>query len=986
MPFHYVASASQFRLMINEAVLSGQATDGISPDVTNFFERKTMSTKTTFKRVALVAVVALGLGGLSTVAAHAATTSLSVTGVARAGLGIQLTVTSDDPTATDNIHYALISGPAGSAVPTGANGNPLSLGTKKIDITDNTAATAVINAAGALAASIATPPTVYTPVTPTTVVAAGVYRLLVWGHTGSAVAPVAGDIATIVTVTAGGAPSQINLTSPTANVPNGTSPANAKFVVSFQDANGVATFINEGSTESVALTVTPSTGNAYLNITALATGAGAITTATALSAGVNATSTGSSALIPGYSFYLGNSTSSYNAVKVSGSGLLYGITAGTGSFTASTIPTSSVIAVTTPAALKGTTTPATANGVTSITASTTTAASIKYTFTGSAAGSLPIKISANGTKALPAGVVAGTYYVTLADVSATSVPSFKGTYTVTSTAPAASTGYVISGLSDGAGTFGTSLSVAYASPVVSSGSGTITLTPADDIVSAGVYAKAVTGSTQTVTAKVVDQFGVAVSGANVWFSVTGYNTVASTLKTTNATGVATFTYTDAKATGGTDAISVVAASPTSTTTLDPVLTHITYGTAYSVGTVKLVNSGTAYTDGNKINGASATLDSATTVGAGKITATATVKDANGAILIGVPVTFSVSAGGYSLDSTSTVWTSSSGVASATFGGSTTGTVTISAVAGSVTATTPVTFINTSSDARILSLSAPTVSLVGGKTAQVIATVKDLYGNVVPGAAVRVTYAGTAGRVQAVGGIIGSEAKTGTNGTTTIDISAYTSEAGLGTLKAAISNGDATDETVTTLANDGVTAYPAAVVSASTTVTVTAAPVDTSAVDATKAAQAALAAAQTALAKQITDFAAAQAAAATAAATAAADKAAADKAAAAAAVTAAAATAVQTQAAIDAAQAATDASNEATDAANAATDAANNAMDSADAAQQAALDAGDKADAALAAISDLSMKVADIATSVQALSGVVAKIASSVAKISAKVKA
>jgi hypothetical protein len=36
-----------------------------------------MSTKTTFKRVALVAVVALGLGGLSSVAAHAVASTVS---------------------------------------------------------------------------------------------------------------------------------------------------------------------------------------------------------------------------------------------------------------------------------------------------------------------------------------------------------------------------------------------------------------------------------------------------------------------------------------------------------------------------------------------------------------------------------------------------------------------------------------------------------------------------------------------------------------------------------------------------------------------------------------------------------------------------------------------------------------------------------------------------------------------------------------------
>jgi hypothetical protein len=85
----------------------GQATSRISLFVTNFFERKSMSTKTTFKRLALVTAVALGLGGLSTISAHAAdeavfvTTATTVNGVA---------VTTSNSTAFPALNATQISG------------------------------------------------------------------------------------------------------------------------------------------------------------------------------------------------------------------------------------------------------------------------------------------------------------------------------------------------------------------------------------------------------------------------------------------------------------------------------------------------------------------------------------------------------------------------------------------------------------------------------------------------------------------------------------------------------------------------------------------------------------------------------------------------------------------------------------------------------------------------------------------------------------
>ena len=67
-------SAKKYPLITYEKALLSQATGGKFPSVT-FIERKQMSTKTSIKRIALVAAAALTLGGFSAVSANAAVTS-----------------------------------------------------------------------------------------------------------------------------------------------------------------------------------------------------------------------------------------------------------------------------------------------------------------------------------------------------------------------------------------------------------------------------------------------------------------------------------------------------------------------------------------------------------------------------------------------------------------------------------------------------------------------------------------------------------------------------------------------------------------------------------------------------------------------------------------------------------------------------------------------------------------------------------------------
>ena len=84
----------KYPLITYEKALLSQATGGKFPSVT-FIERKQMSTKTSIKRIALVAAAALTLGGFSAVSAHASlttgTTSSAFTGTGYSNSGSSVT-------------------------------------------------------------------------------------------------------------------------------------------------------------------------------------------------------------------------------------------------------------------------------------------------------------------------------------------------------------------------------------------------------------------------------------------------------------------------------------------------------------------------------------------------------------------------------------------------------------------------------------------------------------------------------------------------------------------------------------------------------------------------------------------------------------------------------------------------------------------------------------------------------------------------------
>jgi hypothetical protein len=313
-----------------------------------------------------------------------------------------------------------------------------------------------------------------------------------------------------------------------------------------------------------------------------------------------------------------------------------------------------------------------------------------------------------------------------------------GAFSVATTGISAGSSVVVS-LTDAASATAHSVTFTAAAAAINAAS---TLTPAASSLVAGG------GVTLTLTA--VDQFGSPVVGAAVSWSRAGRNvTTVSSANVTDANGIATYTYVDASTstTSLTDTVSAVAsfngASITETAT-------VTFGTTNAVGSLTVTASPTL-TSGS----ATSAIDTSY-LGADNTTATVsvTVKNADGSLLAGVPVTWTTSNAKSGILSAlginyATTYSNASGVATSyVYGWTAPGSTTVTATAGGKTATTIVNFVNAAADARAIAVKAE-----GGL---VSATVTDRYGNVVKTATV--TWAVT-------GGAYFGNGTTGTTGTT-----------------------------------------------------------------------------------------------------------------------------------------------------------------------------------------------------------------------------
>ena len=421
--------------------------------------------------------------------------------------------------------------------------------------------------------------------------------------------------------------------------------------------------------------------------------------------------------------------------------------------------------------------------------------------------------------------------------------------------------------------------------------------------------------TASFTVTVYNQFGVAMPSTRVIMSWSGRNaSTASTQVTgyTDANGIVTLSYTDTAAstvTATADTVTFTANDGTNNSTSTATVNWL----ATTAGTLTLTSTG----DTDTIAGTTKTDISAAATGATGTSATAAalVKDSNGVIIVGTPVTFTVTGlTGAELHTTSaTVYTDATGTATAYISSYAAGKATVTATVGTLTASDDIYFSQqTVTEARTIA------ATVSGSV--VTATVKDRYGNTIEGVTVNATRTGT--------GYFGSGASTAT-GTTDKNGVVEFIYTGTGTVTVAFStttygqSTSAADKVGTT----AVTAYTAG------TATVN----------------------QKGLGGSLAP----------------------------AGVNSASVSVASVDAAQAAADAAADAAAEAIDAANAATDAANLAAEAADAATVAAEEARDAADAATAAVEELATQVA---TLMAALKAQITTLANTVAKIAKKVKA
>jgi len=841
-----------------------------------------MSTKTTFKRIALVAVAALGFGMVSAVPSNAAAVTTSAVtvgtfGPSRVGVAtvVPVTITHSAITANDTatVTFTVVSKPATSSAAiivgqanttatetaTTKRGTISSVANASATVTSNTVVNATANATKTITNLVITPDV------------AGTYVILASEGNSTYTA---GDKNATITITTAGAPASIALSTVNSVIAtNGVNGSPLKVVL--KDADGNVTKPN--ATESIKLTST--TGSATFSSSSL----------------------GSAAFASGAAMVNVRDAVADDSVVVtaSGDGLIPSTVASSISFTSSKNASLNTAA--------GTATWQQGTGVATtgfvLGAVANSAQSLKVSSSATSQSFGLKTLTANGTA--DETTAAATKYATLVVTDTTgAITGTPGTVydVVVSQGPAGAT---ISSAASITATLGTVHSYTVTNAL---NAATLTVsgeTPVATTVGAISPATitAALASTNTFSAKVVDQFGIAFAGAAVQASVSAGRNSAQAVKNlvSDASGYVSYTLTDSGTTGTTDTIQFAGA-----TTVTRTLTYA----AVTVGTVTL-------TGGNTTAGVTATTPTVRDINAGDgvqattYTFTATVKDASGNLVAGIPVTFSVAGTGVAvLSTTVTGYTTSTGTVSASVYGWIAGTYTVTATAGGKTGTGTITFGQTAAgEERAISATAD------GQV--VTAKVVDRFGNPVPSVTV---YATKTGIGYFGAGITKTSAVTGTDGTAEFVIAGGSAEVTVSTLNwTAVAGTCPSGQTGALAGNLDCTAVAA----------------DATAFTATTAGTAVKAEAGVG-----------------------------------ASFSAAGVSKATVSAGADTAQAAADASAEATDAANAATDAANAAAEAADAATAAAQDA---ADAVAALSTQVSEMVNALKKQITALTNLVIKI-------------
>jgi hypothetical protein len=895
-----------------------------------------MSTKTTFKRIALVAVAALGFGVLSSVAPASAAGSATPTSVvvgtipsAAVGASHQTPITVNFPANLGGddsftVSVRVTAAPAGSAY-TNRNDDyytgETTTGTVHFGkillarATGNDGVGTQITGAGSTStADAATVSMSYVSSNKTGTAGkavftvdvmpdfAGTYSVLVSVRGTSIAVPgayvgyTAGDAVTTYSFATGVAPTTATLAAVTGATTTGTSNTVGRLMSLTLNAGAVL-----GAGQTIALT----TNNTSARLTP-------ITAANILAKTPNGGTPAASINLDSSNFVGGvayfklidtTATANTTVVTATGSGLLSPSVTSTASSTTVLLAASAEITVNNgvSAVRPGSGHVGGTAGATFTDTAVTTAASHTYGLTStSGAVAHTTRMTVTDTTGDITGIVGLTYetFVSTAittDTTGLGSVSFTGTLEATDsfTATIHSTGTPAS------------ITVTGATAVVTK----CTAEPAATLYS-------VHGGTVIATALCKDQFGAAVANSPLTVAVTSRNaTLLSTSVLTDATGRVSYTLVDA----GTAATLLTQSVITFTSELatDPTVT-VNYG----VDRVSTVTLATPTTDDTTASGITySDIDASSTAGASTSTQTitATVKDVNGAVLVGVPVTFTTASAGAAVRSTSvTVYTGTAGTAAASVYGWTAGVKTFTVTAGAKSVTGTVAYRQGGATGTNSATEARTISVVATGN-KIVVTATDRFGNVVSGVPLWGTRTGN--------GTFGGGSNTNGQTTGADGTAEFLFNAGSEDSVVKITAGSATATPLPCYAQTGFLVGMNVCSTAATQTAYTASTVGTAIL------------AETGIGAS---FAPAGVSAVT----------------------------VAIAAGTDTAQVAADAAAEATDAANAATDAANAAAEAADAATAAAQDA---ADAVAALSTQVATYISNLRKQITALTNLVIKI-------------
>jgi len=657
-----------------------------------------MSTKTTFKRIALVAVAALGFGVLTSVSPASAVgandniTAITAGTPAPARVGVStgattITITHPDtatPGYSETVTAQITSAPATSVnaaltfVTASSTSKPLTTATYTASTKTDYAAASMAGIASAFGV-IAASSTTSTMTLSLNADIAGTYTILVTANATAGGGFTAGKISTNYTITTAGAPTALTAAAVAGTVT--TLGLGQIFSLSMKDAAGNATVL--GLNEAISVSDNSDATTLYKN-----TGATNANTVAAF---------GSTDVSVAGVYYV---RAAKTATLATGTAVL--TFTGSGLIASSvTVNVTETLQATTAALASSTVACTTSTNCTGTTPNFSTSGAQSLTFTNTSAFGLTTAASYHEVEVKNAS---GLYYSSYATVALATTAALTAVFS----APAPTTGKTTS-VTLGGVTAVMTYAAATASTIAVSGSASV-LSATAGATTWAIYA--------------TDTYGNAAQYVPVSVTVAGRNTVATkALGVTDVNGFITYTLTDAGTTGTSDTLtfSSTAAGVASVTA------KVTYG-AVTVAKVSFSGGGTL----KGVAPVTATvnaLKSGDTPEASAQSASVVLTDASGNLLAGVPVVWTVSGTTAAINSTMvTTYSTSAGVATSSVYAWVAGTYTVTATSGGITGTGTYTFANSdATTARVLSATAD-----GGI---VSAKVVDRFGNPVSGVTV-----------------------------------------------------------------------------------------------------------------------------------------------------------------------------------------------------------------------------------------------------------